>query len=130
MSFHADFNAFSMAPIFASDGLPTTTDLGPESFDQSTVTLLPAAGVVSSSSLTSLTLAPAPEPSTAALGVVSLLTVLAVARRSPRLLAHPRREIRARAHSRTIRRSFRGFQYRSSNSVSGCQQTRRFVFPS
>jgi hypothetical protein len=82
VSFHADFNAFSTAPIFASDGLPTNTDLGPESFDQSTVTLLPSAGVVSSSSLTSLTLTPLPEPSTTALVVVSLLTVLAVARRS------------------------------------------------
>ena len=56
MSFHADFNAFSTAPIFSSDALPTNTALGPGSFDQSTVTLLPPAGVVSSSSLTSLTL--------------------------------------------------------------------------
>ena len=56
MSFHADFNAFSTAPIFSSDALPTNTALGPASFDQSTVTLLPPAGVVSGSSLTSLTL--------------------------------------------------------------------------
>jgi hypothetical protein len=88
VSFHADFNAFSTAPIFASDGLPTNDGLGPESFDQSTVTLLPSAGVVSSSSLTSLTLTPLPEPSTTALVGISLSTVLAVARRSPRSLAY------------------------------------------
>ena len=88
VSFHADFNAFSMAPIFTSDGLPTNTDLGPESFDQSTVTLLPSTGgEVSSSSLTSLTLTPVPEPSTAALVVVGLMALLA-ARRSPRSPAH------------------------------------------
>jgi Dockerin type I domain/PEP-CTERM motif len=56
VSFHADFNAFSTAPIFWSDELPTNTALGPGSFDQSTVSLLPTAGVVSGSSLTSLTL--------------------------------------------------------------------------
>ena len=56
VSFHADFNAFSTAPIFSSDALPTNTALGPGSFDQSNVTLLPPAGVVSGSSLTSLTL--------------------------------------------------------------------------
>ncbi len=56
VSFHADFNAFSTAPIFSSDALPTNTALSPASFDQSTVTLLPPAGVVSGSSLTSLTL--------------------------------------------------------------------------
>jgi hypothetical protein len=56
VSFHADFNAFSTAPIFSSDALPTNTALGPASFDQSTVTLLPPAGVVSGSSLTGLML--------------------------------------------------------------------------
>jgi hypothetical protein len=56
VSFHADFNAFSTPPIFSSDALPTNTALGPASFDQSTVTLLPPAGVVSGSSLTSLML--------------------------------------------------------------------------
>ena len=55
VSFHADFNAFSTAPIFASDGLPTNTGLSVGSFDQSTVTLLPPAGAISSSP-TSLTL--------------------------------------------------------------------------
>jgi hypothetical protein len=56
VSFHADFNAFSAAPVFASDALPTNTALGPASFDQSTVTLLPPSGVISGSELTSLTL--------------------------------------------------------------------------
>lgn len=83
VSFHADFNALSAAPIFSSDALPTNTALGPESFDESTVTLLAPAGVVSGSSLTSLTLTPVPEPSVATLRVVSLL-VLLVARRSGR----------------------------------------------
>jgi hypothetical protein len=57
VSFHADFNAFSMAPIFANDGLPTNVSIIAESFDQSSITLLPdAGGVVNSSTLTSLTL--------------------------------------------------------------------------
>ncbi len=56
MSFHADFAKFTSPPIFTSDALPTNTALGPGSFDDSNVTLLPPAGVVSSSSLTSLTL--------------------------------------------------------------------------
>jgi hypothetical protein len=60
VSFHADFNAFSTAPIFSSDALPTNTALGPASFDQSTVTLLPPAGVVSGSIVTSLTLTAVP----------------------------------------------------------------------
>jgi hypothetical protein len=60
VSFHADFNAFSSAP-FSSDTLPTNTTLTAGSFDQSTVTLLPPAGVVSSSSLTNLTLRAVPE---------------------------------------------------------------------
>jgi hypothetical protein len=83
VSFHADFNAFSTAPIFASDALPTNTTLGPGSFDQSTVTLLPSAGVVSSSSLTSLTLTPVPEPSAFALTSVGFLVLLVVARKAP-----------------------------------------------
>src|SRR5262245_48545349 len=43
--FHADFNDFSSRPIFTSDGLPTDPDLGPESFDESTVSLLTESGV-------------------------------------------------------------------------------------
>lgn len=84
VSFHADFNAFSTAPIFTSDALPTNTALGPSSFDASAVTLLPPAGAVSGSSLTSLTLTEVPEPSTLALLVVGLLLGHAVARAAAR----------------------------------------------
>ena len=81
VSFHADFNDLSSRPIFTSDALPTNTALGPDSFDLSTVTLLPAAGVVSGSTLTTLTLRAIPEPSTSALAIVGLLTPLVVARK-------------------------------------------------
>jgi hypothetical protein len=62
VSFHADFAAFSKAAIFSSDVLPTNTALSPGSFDDSNVTLLPTAGVVSGSSLTSLMLTAVLEP--------------------------------------------------------------------
>ena len=62
VSFHADFAAFSSAPIFSSDALPTNTALSPGSFGDSNVTLLPPAGVVTGSSLTSLTLTAVPDP--------------------------------------------------------------------
>jgi hypothetical protein len=83
VSFHADFNDFSARPIFASDGLPTNTALSAESFDENAVTLLPPSGVVSGSTLTSLTVTPVPEPPRAVLGVVGLLVLLG-ARRVPR----------------------------------------------
>jgi hypothetical protein len=92
VSFHADFNAFSSAPIFSSDALPTNTALDPASFDQSTVSLLPPAGVVSGSSLSSLTLTPVPEPSRAALETVGFLFLLVVARRARSLGARGPRE--------------------------------------
>jgi hypothetical protein len=76
VSFHADFNAFSAAPIFTSDALPTNTAIGPGSFDQSTVTLLPLGGAAIIGSLTGLTLTPVPEPSTAAFAMLGLLTLL------------------------------------------------------
>ena len=56
VSFHADFARFTPPRIFSSDALPTNTALGPESFGDSNVTLLPPNSVVTSSSLTSLTL--------------------------------------------------------------------------
>jgi hypothetical protein len=65
VSFHADFNAFSTAPIFTSDGLPTNTALSVASFDQSAVTLLPPTGVVTGSSLTSLTISAVNQPTVA-----------------------------------------------------------------
>ena len=60
VSFHADFAAVSSPPIFSSDALPTNTALGPGSFVDSNVTLLPPSGVVTSSNLTSLTLTAVP----------------------------------------------------------------------
>jgi hypothetical protein len=60
VSFHADFARFTPPPIFSSDALPTNTALGPGSFGDSNVTLLPPAGVVSGSNLTSLTLTATP----------------------------------------------------------------------
>ena len=80
VSFHADFNA--SAQIFSSDALPTNTALGLESFDVNSVTLLPPAGVVTSSSLTSLTITAVPEPSTAALVVLGLLVLLVMDRKA------------------------------------------------
>jgi hypothetical protein len=56
VSFHADFARFSPPRIFSSDALPTNTALGPGSFGDSNVTLLPPNSVVTSSNLTSLTL--------------------------------------------------------------------------
>src|SRR5262249_18427810 len=57
VSFHADFAKFGSPHIFTSDALPTNTAIGPGSFDDSNVTLLPPTGVVSgSNTLTSLTL--------------------------------------------------------------------------
>lgn len=78
VSFHADFNAFSAAPIFSSDGLPTNVNLGPASFDQSTVTLLPPAGFISGSSITSLTLTAVPEPGALVLGAIGLMLLMAL----------------------------------------------------
>lgn len=76
VSFHADFNAFSAAPIFTSDGLPTNVNLSPASFDQSTVTLLPARGFISGSSITSFSIAAVPEPGAAVLVLVGALMML------------------------------------------------------
>jgi len=56
VSFHADFNRFATPPIFSSDALPTNTALGPDSFDESTVSLLSPNSVVSGGGVTSLTL--------------------------------------------------------------------------
>jgi hypothetical protein len=59
VGFHADFAKFG-GSIFTSDALPTNTALGAGSFDDSTVTLLPPAGAVSGSGLTSFTLSAVP----------------------------------------------------------------------
>lgn len=65
VSFHADFNAFSTAPIFTSDALPTSTSISSASFDQSAVTLIPPTGVVTGSSLTSFTVSTVNQPTIA-----------------------------------------------------------------
>jgi hypothetical protein len=63
VSFHADFNRFSLPPVFSSDGLPTNTELGPASFELSTVSLLPlGGGEVSGGGVTTLTLTAVPVP--------------------------------------------------------------------
>lgn len=76
VSFHADFNAFSAAPIFESDALPTNSALDLESFDDSTVTLLPPSGVVTSSTLTSFAISPVAEPSSSALAIACLFVLI------------------------------------------------------
>jgi hypothetical protein len=68
--------------MFVSDALPTDPALGPESFDQSTVALLPPSSEVSSSSLTSFTITAVPEPSS--LWVLGPVVPLVAARRAPR----------------------------------------------
>ncbi len=59
VSFHADFNAFTMAPIFASDAPPTSATINAQSFDQSTVTLLPPNTSIGGSLITSFAIRPA-----------------------------------------------------------------------
>jgi hypothetical protein len=78
VSFHADFNAFSQAPIFSSDALPTNTAINLASFDESTVTLLPPAGIVATSSLTSfkLTALAVPEPGTLLLLMIAAFPLI------------------------------------------------------
>jgi hypothetical protein len=75
VTFHADFNRFTSPPIFTSDALPTDTSINASSFDQNTVSLLPAGGEVSGGSLTSLTITAVPEPAAASY----LLVVIAAA---------------------------------------------------
>ena len=86
VSFHADFNDFSSRSIFTSDALPTNIALGPDSFDLSSVNLLPPAGAVGGGELTSLTLTRVAEPSTSALSILGLLVAsqyAAALRKSP-----------------------------------------------
>jgi hypothetical protein len=82
VSFHADFNRFTPPAIFSSDALPTNTELRPESFDASTVTLLLSDGVVSGSSLTSLSLTVVPEPASPALLILAAAAVWTRRRRT------------------------------------------------
>jgi len=92
VSFHADFidgshSDFIDVPpsLITIDALPTETSLGLESFEAADVSLLPAGGGVIVGGLTSLRLAPAPEPSTSAAAIIGGLGLLL--RRRPRLNA-------------------------------------------
>jgi hypothetical protein len=87
--FHADFNDFSSRPIFTSDGLPTNPNLGPGSFDLSTVSLLtsPGNGEAGGNTLTTLKVTPLPEPSSAALTIPGALVVFGLATRRTRRVA-------------------------------------------
>jgi hypothetical protein len=73
VSFHADFNAFTAAPVFANDGLPTNVALGPESFDQSAVTILPLNGFITGSEIASFSITAVPEPGSVALALMGLI---------------------------------------------------------
>ena len=82
VSFHADFNDSAHSSLF-NDGLPTNTAIGLQSFEQSTISLLPRNGVIlgTGDDMTSLAIVPVPEPSTAAIVVVGALGLF-VRRRS------------------------------------------------
>jgi hypothetical protein len=73
VSFHADFNAFTTAPVISSDALPTDGALSPASFNESAITLLPPAGAISSNVVTSFTVTAVPEPATALMSLCALL---------------------------------------------------------
>lgn len=75
VSFHADFNAFAAALVLASDGLPTDENLGLASFDENTVSLLPARGFISGSVLTSFSVTAVPEPGSAGMAIVGMMLV-------------------------------------------------------
>lgn len=78
VSFHADFNAFASAPVLTSDGLPTDENLGLASFDENTVSLLPARGFISGSVLTSFSVTAVPEPGTAGAAILGIMLVAGV----------------------------------------------------
>jgi hypothetical protein len=77
VTFHADFNDATHLAL-TSDALPTDTGLSLESFQESSVTLLPPNGVIlgSGSDMNSLAITAVPEPSTSALGFVGALALL------------------------------------------------------
>jgi hypothetical protein len=83
VSFHADFNDSSHSALM-SDGLPTNQAIGLQSFQESSVTLLPPNGVIlgSRADMSSLGIAPVPEPSTSAAAIIGGLGLLL--RRRPR----------------------------------------------
>ena len=77
VSFHADFNDSTHSALL-SDGLPTNQAIDSQSFQQSSVTLLPPNGVIlgSGADMSSLRIAPAPEPSTSAAAIIGGLGLL------------------------------------------------------
>jgi hypothetical protein len=83
VSFHADFNDSSHSALM-SDGLPTNQAIGLQSFQESSVTLLPPNGVIlgSGADMSSLRIAPVPEPTTSAVAIIGGLGLLL--RRRPR----------------------------------------------
>jgi hypothetical protein len=82
VSFHADFNDSSHSALM-SDGLPTNQAIGLQSFEESSVTLLPSNGVVlgSGADMSSLRIAPVPEPSTSTAAIIGGLSGLLLLRR-------------------------------------------------
>jgi hypothetical protein len=84
VSFHADFNDSSHSALM-NDGLPTNQAIGLQSFQGSSVTLLPPNGAIlgSGADMSSLRIAPAPEPSTSAAAIIGGLGLLL--RRRPRV---------------------------------------------
>jgi len=82
VTFHADFNDSTHSAL-KSDALPTDPTIGVQSFQDSSVTLLPPSGVIlgASQDITRLTVASVPEPSFFGLTTVGVITV--VARRRP-----------------------------------------------
>jgi len=89
VSFHADFND-STHTALTSDALPTNTAIGLQSFQESSVTLLPPNGVILGSGfdMSSLAIAQVPEPSMSALAVIGLVAL--VTRGRTRRLELPR----------------------------------------
>jgi hypothetical protein len=83
VSFHADFNNSTHSALM-NDGLPTNQAIGLNSFQESSVTLLPPNGVIlgSEADMISLLVAPVPEPSASAAAIIGGLCLLL--RRRPR----------------------------------------------
>jgi hypothetical protein len=86
VSFHADFNdATHLA--FVSDALPTNAAISLQNFQNSSVTLLPPNGVIlgTQADMTTLTISPIPEPSTAAISLLGAAALLLIHRRKSNL---------------------------------------------
>jgi hypothetical protein len=83
VSFHADFNDSSHSALM-NDGLPTNQAIGLQTFPGSSVTLLPPDGVIlgSGADMSSLKIAPVPEPSISAAAIIGGFGLLL--RRRPR----------------------------------------------